>query len=26
VVFTGISVIVSLLFLPETKGRKLDEI
>jgi MFS family permease len=26
VVFTGISVIVSLLFLPETKGRKLEEI
>jgi MFS family permease len=26
VVFTGISVLVSLLFLPETKGRKLDEI
>jgi len=26
VVFTGISVLVSLLFLPETKGRKLEEI
>jgi hypothetical protein len=26
VVFTGISVVVSLLFLPETRGRKLDEI
>jgi MFS family permease len=26
VVFTGISVLVSLLLLPETKGRKLDEI
>ena len=26
VVFTGISVLVSLLFLPETRGRKLDEI
>jgi MFS family permease len=26
VVFTGISVIVSLLFLPETKGRRLEEI
>jgi len=26
VVFTGISVLVSLLWLPETKGRKLDEI
>jgi MFS family permease len=26
VVFTGISVIVSLFFLPETNGRKLDEI
>jgi hypothetical protein len=26
VVFTGISVLVSLLFLPETKGRKLDEV
>jgi MFS family permease len=26
VVFTGISVVVSLLFLPETKGRKLEEI
>ena len=26
VVFTGISVLVSLVFMPETKGRKLDEI
>jgi MFS family permease len=26
VVFTGISVVVSLLFLPETRGRRLDEI
>ena len=26
VVFTGISVLVSLLFLPETRGRKLEEI
>ena len=26
VIFTGISVLVSLLFLPETKGRKLEEI
>ena len=26
VVFTGISVLVSILFLPETNGRKLDEI
>ncbi len=26
VIFTGISVVVSLLFLPETKGRKLEEI
>jgi MFS family permease len=26
VIFTGISVLVSLLFLPETRGRKLDEI
>ncbi len=25
-IFTGISVVVSLLFLPETKGRKLEEI